>query len=82
MKIFAYSMNKCCWAGVSTGSYKKVIKKSKIIYENISFFGTKYILDHKRAKTINLDHITTSYPNPCCDESLDFIPVSQSRKYI
>jgi hypothetical protein len=59
MKIFANSMTKCGWAGVATGNYKKVMcAKAGLIHtiglcgENISFFGTKYILDHKRSKTV------------------------------
>jgi hypothetical protein len=56
MKIFAYSMTKCCWAGVANGSYKKVMcAKAGLIHtiglcdENISFMA-KFILDHKRPK--------------------------------
>ena len=50
-------MTKCCWAGIATGSYKKVMcakqdSSTQLDYENISFLGTKYILDHKRPKTI------------------------------
>jgi hypothetical protein len=57
MKTFAYSVTKCCWAGIATGNYKKVMcAKAGLIHtiglcgENIYFFGTKYTLDHKIPK--------------------------------
>jgi hypothetical protein len=58
MKIFAYSMTKCCWAGDTTGYYKKVMCAKAGLSHTIAIyvvkifpFLAKFILDHKRPKT-------------------------------